>query len=368
MKSMLPTGGAGKRRQYKPGDVIFSEGQSGAEMYYVLEGSVHITSQGRQIDALAEGSFFGEMSLIESHPRSANAIATTDCTLLVLDNESFLELIAQSPKFAVRIMGVISGRLRRLMAEEVHRQRMEEELKIARQIQLSLMPQQLPHLPGWQFAASCEPARQVGGDFFDFITTPDEPHLVRLVIADVTGKGVPAALFMASSHTTLRAQSLNGHEPAQTLARTNRVLLLDRDAPLLLSAFYATLDTQNGHLTFANAGHEPPLWWRAAEGRLQLLDQHNLMLGAFSDTSYEEWCMELGPGDSLVLYTDGVTEARNANGDFFGDERLHDTVAKHHHRSAPELLQAISSAVARFAGSVPPADDCTIVALKRAPT
>jgi serine phosphatase RsbU (regulator of sigma subunit) len=353
------------RHHIPAGQVIFREGEIGAEMYIVLEGAVEITVQGRPLDSLSAGTIFGEMALIENYPRSATATASADCVLLTLDCARFTQLVQQSPEFAVHVMATTSRRLRRLIADEAERQRLEEELKIGHEIQLSLLPRCCPDLPGWELSAYYQPAREVGGDFYDFVLAPDEPDYLRLVIADVTGKGVPAALFMASARTTLRAESLSGCGPGDVLRRTNRVLRLDRQAPLFLSAFYGMLDHKTGRLSFANAGHERPLWLRAGV-QVEPLDQHDVVLGLFPDIAYREWSVALAPGDCLVLVTDGVTEARDGAGGFFGESRLEEVVAASAGGSAEEVIQAIVQAVVAFAGSTPPADDCTIVVLKRA--
>lgn len=353
------------RHHVPAGQLIFLEGEIGTEMYILLEGRVEITVEGRPLDSLSSGSIFGEMALVENHPRSATATAATDCVLLTLDCARFQELVRQSPEFAVHVMATTSRRLRRLVAEEVRRQRLEEELKIGHEIQLSLLPPSCPELPGWELRAYYQPAREVGGDLYDFVLGPDDEAYLRLVIADVTGKGVPAALFMASARTTLRAESLSGYGPGDVLRRTNRVLRLDRQTPLSLSAFYALLHRETGRLTFANAGHERPLWVRSGKS-VEMLDGHDIVLGLFADVPYREWTVEMAPGDCLVMYTDGVTEARDETGGFFGESRLKEVVAACADGSAGELVQAIVDAIAAFTGATPPADDCTIVVLKRA--
>jgi serine phosphatase RsbU (regulator of sigma subunit) len=351
-------------RTYSAGEHLFAEGDSGSKMYLVLEGEVELTVQGRHLETLGAGSIFGEMSLVEKRPRSATAVAATDCKLLILDYERLTKLVQEAPEFAIQTMATISSRLRRLMAEEVRRHRLDEELKVGRRIQLSLMPERCPQLPGWDVAAYYEPAREVGGDFYDFVVAPDQPRQLRLAIADVTGKGVPAALFMASARTTLRAESVAGHGPASVLSRANRIFLLDAASPLFLSAFYAVLDSETAVLTYANAGHDYPLW-RYANGCLQPLNQHGLVLGLIPGTSYSESSITMAPGDSLVMYTDGVTEARDEAGALFGEERLAAVVTTAGSRSAGELVAAIVDTIAAFAGATPPADDCTIVVLKR---
>ncbi|MEJ2557705.1 MAG: SpoIIE family protein phosphatase [Anaerolineae bacterium] len=257
----------------------------------------------------------------------------------------------------------------RLHQEEIKQQRMEEELAIARQIQLSLLPEACPVVPGWEFAAAYQPARVVGGDLYDFLELPGEPRQLGLVIADVTDKGVPAALFMAFSRTIVRTEAMSSRNrnPAATLSRANRSIVRDiqSDSRLFLSAFYATLDTVSGRLAYANGGHIWPLWLRSASGGIQPLAARGIVLGVFSDIELEEREIEVAPGDLLVFYTDGITEARGADGQMFDEERLRAAVASNPEASAQQVLQAIIEAVEAFVGDIPQSDDLTLFVIKR---
>ncbi|MCP4516289.1 MAG: SpoIIE family protein phosphatase, partial [Delftia sp.] len=183
----------------------------------------------------------------------------------------------------------------RLHLEQVERQRLEEELAIGRQIQLSLLPEACPVIPGWEFAAVYQAARQVGGDLYDFFTLPDQPLQLGMVIADVTGKGVPAALFMAFGRTVIRMESRTGRNPAAVLEQVNRLILQDGRSRLFLTAFYATLDTHSGRLLYANGGHNWPLWLQSATGECQKLKSRSFLLGAFEDIELEERQIDVAP-------------------------------------------------------------------------
>lgn len=337
-------------------------------MYVILEGDVSITLHDAQIDYLHEGDIFGEMALVEEQPRSARATAATDCRLLRVDRRQFADLVRVSPEFALNVMSIMSRRVRRFMEEEVRRQRLEEEMRIGREIQLSLIPSQCPTVPGWEFAAAYEPAREVGGDFYDFVSMPDKPGELQIVIADVTGKGVPAALFMASCRTTMRAEATRGNGPAETLRSANCVIALDTHYPLFVTALCARVRANSGVLTFANGGHERPLWLRAASGGCESLVTHNLLLGFTEHADFEEHTVEIGAGDFLVFFTDGITEARNEQGDFYGDERLQAVVEARPYPSASELLDAILESVSKFSDGTPPSDDITLVVIRRKDT
>jgi serine phosphatase RsbU (regulator of sigma subunit) len=355
-----------KGRTFAPeGSVIIREGLPGEEMFVLIEGELNITLQGKRIDYLTPGMILGEMAMIDDRPRSATATAATDCILIRIDRARFRELISHSPAFALRVMNVMSVRMRRLMEVEVGRQRMEEELAIGRRIQLSLLPRGCPHVPGYEFAAGYRAAREVGGDLYDFIVPPDCPNKVHLVIADVTGKGVPAALYMAVSRTLLHTSALDDHGPSEALRRVNQFIREDEATPLFLSAFYAVLDTDLHCLTYASAGHNPPIHLLHRTGELEFLKSRGIVLGAFDAFVPEEHLRVVEPGDYLIFFTDGITEAKDAGGDFFDDERLEAIIRSRSWAGAEELLAAIISAVDDFSAGAPQADDFTVIVLRR---
>jgi len=253
----------------------------------------------------------------------------------------------------------------RLHQEEVNRQRLEEELAIGRQIQLSLLPEACPVVPGWEFAAVYRPATQVGGDLYDFLEFPGDPRQIGLVIADVTGKGVPAALFMALCRTVVRVNSNRDQGPAAALMQANQFIARDNRPGLFLSAFYAILDSETGRLVYSSAGHNWPLWLRSAAGEIEELAAHGIVLGLFRDIQLEERAIEVGPGDLLVFYTDGVPEAMNGAGEMFGEGRLQAVVGSDPEASSQQVAQAILQAVEAFTGDIPPSDDLTLFVLKR---
>ena len=350
---------------YTAGQVIFEEGQLGEEMFVLLEGELVITLEGTPIDRLEAGSIFGEMALVDDQPRSATVAAVVDSKLLVINEARFVELLRDHPDFGVKVMSIMSARLRRLMEEEVTHQRLEEELRIGRRIQLNLLPEYCPTLEGWEFTASYSAAREVGGDFYDFIYELDDPFRVNLVVADVTGKGVPAAMFMTSCRTAIRAETLAGRGPAETLQRANRLISLDTRSPLFLGAVFATLDARSGRMVFANGGFERPLWLHAETGQVEELVAKGMLLGAFEEVYLEEREIEIAAGDFLVFFSDGVTEARDAAGRFFGDDGLKEVLIFQEWNSAQQLLQAIVNAVNEFVADHPPADDLTLIVIRR---
>ena len=253
----------------------------------------------------------------------------------------------------------------RLHLEEIKKHRLEEELAISRRIQLSLLPDACPTTTGWEFAAFYQAARQVGGDLYDFIQLPEQPDKLGLVIADVAGKGIPAALFMAFCRTVIRMEVMIEPTPACVLKRTNQMIIQNSRSELYLTAFYAQLNLQNGELVFANGGHNPPVWFRIAKGECQELLSQSYLIGLFNDIFPEERQIRILPGDFLVFYTDGITEARKKNGEFFGEERLLSSIMANKQASAQDVLQSIVDATNEFIGEAQQSDDFTLFVIKR---
>jgi len=247
-------------------------------------------------------------------------------------------------------------------------QRLEHELAVARGIQISLMPRSLPQPAGWRISSAYRAAREVGGDFLDAFELPARPGRIGFVVADVTGKGVTAALVMAFTRAVLRSAAYNGTGPADALARTNRVLVNDARTGLFVTAFAGELDTATGRLRYASAGHEPPLLARANAGRVDELDlPAGMVLGAFADAEVVEASLDLEPGDLLLAFTDGVTDAWDAGRSRFGDARFQAAFGACAAAGADAAVAGVLAAIDAFSGSEPAADDVTLLAVGRLP-
>lgn len=257
----------------------------------------------------------------------------------------------------------------RLHRQETHRLAMEQELTVARQIQRTMVPSAPPRVAGWDFAAAYHPAHEVGGDFYDFMHHGmDDDHL-GVAIADVTGKGVPAGLMMGYSRAALRAGAFFAEDPAQVMDRSNRLIIQEHHAGLFVSAFYADIDLRSGQVNFASAGHDPPLWVKRGGTPIVDLQTPGVWLGGYHDTGIETRSIDLEPGDTLILYTDGVTEARDEDRQLFGEQRLRSvaSAAGAGDRNAKSVLESVLLAVAEFCGDAEQADDLTIVVVQREP-
>ena len=270
----------------------------------------------------------------------------------------FLQLMANQA--AIALEGA------RLLRQEQQQLQMERSLALGREIQESMLPEEQPILAGWQFAALYEAAQEVGGDFYDFFQLSEEPDEWGMVIADVSDKGIPAALFMVLCRTTIRNSALRGWEPAQALTMANQFIQEDSWADMFVSAFYGVLG-QNGRLRYTNAGHNPPLWWH--EGQCERLVGGGIVLGVLPEITLEQHEVMVAPGDVLVFYTDGVTEAMTVELEEFGEERLETAVSElltaNPEATALEVLAAIQQAINLFTDNAPQHDDVTLFVVKR---
>jgi sigma-B regulation protein RsbU (phosphoserine phosphatase) len=250
----------------------------------------------------------------------------------------------------------------RLYQVAVEQGRLERELQMARDLQASLLPRETPHIAGWDFAAYWQPARQVSGDFYDFTSTEQG---VAVVIADVSDKGMPAALFMGLSRTIVRASLIGSDSPAAGIAQANRLICADSPNSMFVTLFAAQIDRASGDLIYVNAGHNPPYLYRAVADQPLRLARTGMALGIDDISRFDQHIVHLGPGDVLILYTDGILDALNAHGEEFGDERLRHVCARYCTESAAQIVAALRDEVLRFVGDEPLADDCTVVIVKR---
>jgi len=325
-----------------------------------------------------------------------------------------------------QLLGLLGSQLaqtlerERLHQEALARQRLEQELNLARDIQASFLPSGCPYAPGYTIAAFYRAARQVGGDFYDFIELAPDPQMKALsmageplargqslpkggpaltrhdmelefwrtgkvaprtpkqtaapgldpsrlgiVIADVTDKGVPAALFMVLSKTLIRATASDGRPPAVVLEQANRLILSEAKSGLFVTCFYCILDLETGELTFASGGHNYPLVYRTATGNVEQLNAQGIVLGIVPEPRFEQRTIQLDPSDVVCFYTDGVTEAMDARRQLFDEERLIEVLRRSHHLEPEEINSRIIDAVTNFAAGTPQADDITLVVLKR---
>jgi serine phosphatase RsbU (regulator of sigma subunit) len=239
--------------------------------------------------------------------------------------------------------------------------RLAKELDLARDVQARLMPRVMPQRGGWQIAGSWTPAREVAGDFFDAVPCGDA---VAVAIGDVADKGMAAALFMALTRSVLRASTAPGRSPAAVVGSANALLCADATDGMFVTLAYALLEP-DGVVRYTNAGHNPPLVVRA-DGRVERLGRTGILVAWDPEARYDEAAVTLADGDALVLYTDGVTEARGPHGEY-GEARLEALAARHRGLGATALLQVLTDDLTTFQGDHEPYDDATLLVVSRGP-
>jgi PAS domain S-box-containing protein len=247
--------------------------------------------------------------------------------------------------------------------------RSNAELQIAAEIQKSFLPEEIPRIPGIDIAARTVMAKEVGGDFFDVIpyevmTLDGGRH--GLLVADVSGKGVPAALFMALSRIVVRVNALWHHDPASVIYHSNNTIAQDAKSGMFVTLFFGLLNQNDRSLTYVNAGHNPPQVFRSKTGAVEKLMPTGIVLGAVENMEYKSRSVNIGEGDVVVMYTDGVTEAINKKEELFGEKRLTEVIQKSAHLPARMILEQILLEVKAFAGDMPQADDITLLIIKGA--
>ena len=243
---------------------------------------------------------------------------------------------------------------------------LQNELDVANKIQQSVLPTEFPSSEAYEVAADMEPARNVGGDFFDIIRL--ENSRLGLAVADVSDKGVPAALFMMSSLTQLKGAAIGIGEPGGVLTEVNDLLNEDNETAMFVTVLYAVYNPDSGKITYANGGHNPPVIIHADGSSTMLPMTGGIALGVAPGFKYEQSTFTLGPGETIILYTDGVTEAMNGDGEEFGVDRLRELFAGQPSMNPREASDAILEAVSAFAGGTPQSDDITCLTLRRSET
>lgn len=250
----------------------------------------------------------------------------------------------------------------RLLEEQIDRQRLEHELQLASEIQQRFQPTAPPHVAGYELQGISFPCYEIGGDYYDFIEREDGRLVITL--GDVSGKGTAAALLMSSLHAAVHAQAASHDSLVETISAVNRYLAENIPSNRFVTLFYAELNPRTGALSFLNAGHNPPLIVHEA-GTVEQLSSGGLPLGIKPDAIFREGRTQLQPGDVLVIYSDGVSEAGNPQGEEFGVKRLSDVVMRNIESSASGIRDRIESALTKFAEGTAAADDITLVIVKR---
>ncbi len=330
----------------------------------ISEGASVLTS-----DAMHDPRFQSQNSIVLSQIRSVMAVplASGEETfgMIYVDNPFHSRFKEEDLKVLTTIASVASIKIEheRLLEERLEKRRMEEELKVASEIQMRLQPVAPPQIEGWDMTGVSFPCREIGGDYYDFIRRKSDNRLI-VAVGDVSGKGTGAALLMSSLHAAVRAQSQTRLAISGVMREINEYIFENSPSNKFLTLFYGELDPETGTLVYSNGGHNTPMLMRAA-GEIISLDQGGLPIGMMKGVQYQEATVFFNPGDSLIIYSDGITESINDRDEEFGEERLIEVVKHNLSRSASGIRDRIDEALSRFVGTTAPVDDMTLMIIKR---
>lgn len=376
-----------------PETVLFQEGEVGDRFYIIIQGQIEVikaigTPEERLIGVRGSGEFIGELSLINrAGLRTASVRSLGPAHLWEMSHEEFDDLLHRQPMMAFELIDVLSQRLtnahdstikdlqvknrelteayeelKAAQVQIIEKERLEKELQVAFEIQTSILPQTLPELDGYDFGALMVPARAVGGDFYDIV--PLSSNKVGIIIGDVADKGVPSAIFMAQTHALLYAMAKRDTTPTQVLEHVNELLLAIGESSLFVTVLYGVLDRKTNQLTYARAGHELPIIV-TADGQAEIAPyEQGQLMGILDDLILDEQIVTVPPGGLIMLYTDGVIDARHANGESFGMQRLLDVVKQANSGSAQDQCDQLWQILCDFQSKDAQEDDVTIVAVK----
>jgi len=397
--------------RFQPEDILFTEGETGDHGYLILTGEVSIdvnTPGGAVCVAeIGAGRLVGEIGAFADVPRTASVRALTELAAVRLDRSAIRESMADNPDIALQVIGRLGLRLQnitrpmavltqaaealrddnydphlldsltdtadefshfsdvfRTMATELLTKRSQRhEMETATAIQQTFLPQGFKEdLGDFSIHAEMIAAKHVGGDFFDYF--PIGNGRMGFLIADVSGKGVPAALFMAMSRTVMRTVGKAGADPSDCISQANDLIASDNEEDMFVTMFFGELDLASGELLYCNAGHDPALHV-GADGALELLGTTGPAVGLFEGAPYQSARALIRPGDSCVLYSDGVTEAFDPDDNVYGEEKLQNLVKAARADSAWDIVHKVMSSVDAFASGRDRADDTTCLALVR---
>ncbi|HEY2012025.1 MAG TPA: SpoIIE family protein phosphatase [Bryobacteraceae bacterium] len=320
-------------------------------------------------DAQLDDAFKGRMSIVEQkvHTMMAVPLQTKDriIGLIYVDSPFILREFTKDDLSLLTVMANVAGikiENARLAEVEEAERIMKRDLSQAADIQRRMLPDQAPQMPGGDLAGYNAACRTVGGDYYDFFPYPNGS--VAMVLGDVSGKGMPASLMMAELHARVQVLAEDPSDLAALMTRLNKATCIKCPSNRFVTFFFCLLDLTTGKLQFANAGHNPPILVRAS-GEAQMLEGGGPVLGILPIASYAQDCEMLNPGDMLVLYSDGVTEANNPDYDEFGEERFIEVLQRHHKEPASAIVEAVTRALTEFTAGAPQADDITLAVAKR---
>jgi len=354
--------------EVKAGETIFREWDLGDAVYLVVRGTVGIEKKGIKLLTRSRGECFGEFALLDAEPRSATAMAETDVLLLRLDWKDFQKILSQSREVAFGIFKMLTGKLRQDVTLQVEiareQERWQQDIRRAHEVQMAMLPQGNLSTENMELSGYCRPAADVGGDYYDYLLLEDDK--LGIIICDVTGHGFYSGLFVAMAKSCLHTQAKIDYSAEKVMEAMSRIASISIQTGLLMSCCYILIDFRNHILTYSNAGHPYPCHYSRSVNSLERLFSTDMILGipGFEESKFTKEERKWGEGDLLVLYSDGITEAENANEEPFGDGRLGRVILENRGESATYIKDCILNALSLHCKGMVQNDDITLVIAK----
>ncbi|MFN8414056.1 MAG: SpoIIE family protein phosphatase [Anaerolineales bacterium] len=377
----------------KDKEILFREGDAGENFYVVVNGELEVfkSENGAEellLNILQEGEYLGEMGLLmPGGHRTATVRARGDVKLLSMNRSQFMELTRRHPEISASMVKVLSQRLdatntatfrdlteknrqlqtaydelKAAQAQIIEKERLERELQVAADIQLSILPDELPKIVGINFGARMLPARQVGGDFYDVFNI-SENH-IGVLIGDVADKGIPSALFMARTHALIMAEADVDLSAGEVMRLVNKHITRLQKSSQFVTVLYGIYDLQTNEFSYARAGHEPPLILHVDGSVERIPHSPGMALGLWDEITLDERVIQLKHGDSLLMYTDGLTDCRDPKGEAFGLERIKELFSKLSERNAQGISDELLETLLRYQDGSKQDDDVTLVTIQ----
>ena len=379
-------------RELKDREILFREGDPGGHFFVLMSGELEVlkgesTPEEFLLNVMQEGQYLGEMSIFsEEGSRTASVRSRGTSTLLSMSRGQFLDITKKHPELAIAMVSVLSQRLdatntatfrdlteknrqlqiayddlKAAQAQLIEKERLEHELQLAADIQLSILPTNLPDFDEFSFGARILPARQVGGDLYDVFPLKD--NKVGVLIGDVADKGVPSSLFMARSHALIMAEADFDLNAGEVMRAVNKHITRLQKTTQFVTVLYGILDLNTRMFSYARAGHEPPLVMHANGEVERIPHSSGMALGLWETITLDERTIELLPGETLLLYTDGMTDCRNPKGEPFGLERIKDVLSGLTNMNAQQVCDNMLDTLLNYQDGSKQDDDVTLVAV-----
>jgi serine phosphatase RsbU (regulator of sigma subunit) len=375
-----------------PNEILFREGDLGEQFYVVTDGMIEVLlGEGQDeellLNTVRAGEYLGEMGLVlPGGHRTATTRARGAVTLLSMSRAQFLDLTKKYPELFSAMVNVLSQRLdasnsqsfrdlneknkqlqtaydelKAAQAQLIEKERLERELQVAADIQLSILPDELPQTDGFDFGARILPARQVGGDFYDIFTLDE--HRLGVVIGDVADKGVPSAIFMARAHALIMAEADANMSSGEVMRAVNRHITRLQKSTQFVTVLYGVLEVKTRVFSYARAGHEPPLMLHADGTVERLPHKPGMALGLWEQIALDECTLTLPEGSTFLLFTDGMTDCRNPQGEAFGLERIKRELGGLTNNNAQQICDCLLETLKAYQAGSKQDDDVTLVAI-----